>query len=77
MKPVIEIIRRLLVLSSWLGCTAGYGIVLYWRALEGKLTHSTLGDIPDAFVFHSGWVFLIAALLLHFVLNWVFLKDEK
>ena len=67
MKNLLEVIRRLSVVITWLiGGLVGVGLIV-----EGW------NDVHDPEMKFAGAGVLVATFIVHKVINWVLLKDEK
>ena len=67
MKNLLEVIRRLSVVITWLiGGLVGVGLIV-----EGW------NDVRDPEMKFTGAGVLVATFIVHKVINWVLLKDEK
>jgi len=67
MKNLLEVIRRLSVVITWLiGGLVGVGLIV-----EGW------NDVRDPEMKFTGAGVLVATFIVHKVINWILLKDEK
>ena len=67
MKNLLEVIRRLSVVITWLiGGLVGVGLIV-----EGW------NDVRDPEMKFAGAGVLVATFIVHKVINWILLKDEK